>query len=248
MKLRFQSVLRGLLLTLLVGLSPWMAGCTSQGQPELMDSGEAMSSAPVRMAGSSEFAAVSPAPPEAEREIIRNGSQTVEVEDLAASIAKIQQSVAKLQGRVENVYQADRSASLSVRVPAAALDGLMDDVASLGDEEVRSTTSQDVTEQVRDMDAELTNQLALRDRFRELAKRAEKVEDILKVERELARVQSRVDSLTGRLKRLRDQVAMSQLQISLQGPDLKTRSVPGPVQWVVRGVGWFVKKLWVIEY
>ncbi len=248
MKLDSQFMLRGLLLMLLVGLTPWLAGCTTQGQAEAaMQSDTAMPSA-VRMAGGAEFAAASPAPPAADREIIRNGSQTVEVEDLAASIAKIQVSVGKLQGRVENVYQADRSANLSVRVPAAALDGLMDEVAALGDEEVRSTTSQDVTEQVRDLDAELTNQLALRDRFRELAKRAEKVEDILKVERELARVQSRVDSLTGRLKRLRDQVAMSQLQISLTGPDMKTRSVPGPVQWVVRGVGWFVKKLWVIEY
>lgn len=239
--------------TVLSLLLPLLLACQS-GAGARMDGaqGEAdmavMESAPRGRVASLQ-AAPAPASPVVEtREIIRNGSQRVEVEDLLDAQTRIEAMVAERGGHLQHSSRSDRFLHLTVRVPAEHLDATMDGIAALGDEAERSITRQDVTEQMRDLEAELANQQTLRDRFRDLAGRAKTVEDILKVERELARVQSRVDALTGRLKRLRSQVSMSELNVTLHGPEVRSRSIPGPIQLVVRGVTWIARKLWVIEY
>ncbi len=236
----------------LVLIGPFLLACqTGATSPEAghrTSDMASMEAAPARRVASLQ-AAPAPAVPDAEaREIIRNGSQQVEVDDLRAAEARIEALVTERGGHLQHSSRSDRFLNLTLRVPAEHLDATMDDIAALGEEKERSITRQDVTEQMRDLEAELANQTMLRDRFRALAGRAKSVEDVLKVERELARVQSRVDSLTGRLKRLRTQVSLSELHVTLHGPEVRTRSIPGPLQLIVRGVTWVAKKLWVIEY
>lgn len=225
------------LLAALLGLS---LGC--QTSQESIERAEAAAAPSLREAS------IAAPQPEADRLLIRQGRQHVEVAELQAAIAALTQQVETRGGHVQSSGVEEERAELDLRIPAPELDGLLEAIAALGEEQSRHVSTRDVTEAVADLDAELTNQLALRDRLRQLAGRAEKVEEILKVERELARVQARVDSLTGRLKRLRDDVAMSTLHVTLTEHEEEKRAIWGPVQIVVRGVGWVLEKLWVIEY
>ena len=80
------------------------------------------------------------------------------------------------------------------------------DFLSNGPGEVQShqVSATDKTSQYVDTDSKLRNQTALRDRLLKLldSYKAKKIQDILSVERELTRVQSQIDSLTGQMRSL----------------------------------------------
>jgi hypothetical protein len=117
-----------------------------------------------------------------------------------------------------------------------------DSVTTLGDVESRTITASDVTEQLVDLDARLNALRATRDRLRQLLERADEVQDVISVERELGRVQGELESLEGRLELLRTQVAMSELSLRMtQEPVL------GPLGAILAGAASLIGKLFVIR-
>ncbi|MFM7626383.1 MAG: DUF4349 domain-containing protein [Gammaproteobacteria bacterium] len=102
--------------------------------------------------------------------------------------------------------------------------GMEQEAAAAGGRVVsESTNSEDLTRQIVDTEARLRAQTALRDRLQELLRsRPGRLADLLEVERELARVQSEIDSVQSALAVMRTRVAMSEL-------NLRYRSAPRPV-------------------
>ena len=87
----------------------------------------------------------------------------------------------------------------------------------------QSTNTEDLTRQIVDTEARLEALTTLRGRLQELLRnRQGRLSDLLEVERELARVQSEIDSLQSMLAVMRTRVAMSELT-------LHYRSAPRPV-------------------
>ncbi len=81
----------------------------------------------------------------------------------------------------------------------------------------RQTTAEDLTVTIIDTDARLKAQLALQQRIEQLlADRPGNLGELLETERELARVNGEIDSLTSSLKALRQRVDMSQLSVDYQ--------------------------------
>jgi hypothetical protein len=112
--------------------------------------------------------------------------------------------------------------SLSIRGEPAWLRRYMDqlegDAESAGGR-VRSqaTNTEDLTRAIVDTEASLRAMTTLRDRLqRLLASRPGKLSDLLEVERELARVQSEIDSQQSNLAVMRTRVAMSELTIGYE--------------------------------
>jgi hypothetical protein len=179
----------------------------------------------------------------AERAIVRTASIRVTVGEVAAAVARVEQAVQARGGLVlEASTGEDSRAELRVRVPAGALDGFLDEVAALGDEEERRVTARDVTEEVADLEAALANNRALRERLRKLLARAKSVDEVLQVERELNRIQTEIDQQDGRLKRLRGEVELSAVTV-----ELERRRILGPLGYAIRGAGWLIEKLFVIR-
>lgn len=82
-----------------------------------------------------------------------------------------------------------------------------------------STESEDLTRSLIDTEARLRAQTTLRDRLQQLlATRTGDLEQLLKVESELARVQGEIDTVQSTLAVLRTRVAMSRLEVSYQSP------------------------------
>ena len=100
----------------------------------------------------------------------------------------------------------------------------------------------DRRDDAQDLDARVLSLRATRDRLRQLLERATSVSDIAAVEAQLSRVQQDLDSLEGRLKALRTDVALSAVTV-----DLDRRHVLGPLGLVAAGLAWVVEKLFVLR-
>lgn len=178
-----------------------------------------------------------------DRQMITRAGIEIEVEDSDASAASVRKLVKSTGGYVEglNSYREGRL-DIDARIPEGKLDPFMDAVAAEGEVLSRRITSTDVTEKMIDIQARLKNLIELRDRIRALLDRTGDLGDLLKVEKELARVQSEIDAITARQKKLRNQVAYSAVNV-----ELKEAVQYGPLGYVGKGVLWAFRSLFVIE-
>ena len=189
------------------------------------------------------------APADPQQKIIRNAQLSVEVEDLDAAVGSVRRAVEERSGRIESSSRfEDERVHMRIRVPAIGLDPTIADASALGRVLNRTVSENDVTTRYIDTEARLKTRLALRDRLRTLLDTAESVEDVLNIERELARVQGEIDAMQGQLDYLDRQVAESTLDLTLQIPAVtppETR--PGPLGYVALGIWKAVKWLFVWE-
>lgn len=153
-----------------------------------------------------------------QRSLVRTAQLTVEVPDAEASIRQVRTAVAAVGGYVTEEQSGTRGGLLVLRVPADALDRLIEDIAAGMKVTGRSSQVVDATEQVVDLDARVASQQASVARVRALLAQATSIGDIISIESELARREAELDSLIGRLAALRDQVALSTLTVNLRTP------------------------------
>ncbi len=113
----------------------------------------------------------------------------------------------------------------------------------------RHVKGEDVTEQYVHVETRLKNNLALRDRFRDLLAKAEEVKDILLIEAELNRIQSEVELMEARMRVLEDHIQYRpSLRVTLhQQVPPKPATIYGPLGYLYKGAEWFVIKLFVIR-
>ena len=150
------------------------------------------------------------------RSLVRTAQLSLDVDDPVAVTRKVRTAVAGIGGTVAQEETGDDSGRLTLRVPAAALDRLIDDVALLGHPTARSGQVVDATDQVVDLGARVASQQASVVRVRTLLGQARSIGDIVTIEAELSRREADLDSLTGRLAALRDQVALSTLTVDMR--------------------------------
>jgi hypothetical protein len=156
--------------------------------------------------------------------IIRTGQASVEVDSLAPAIATLRNLAGRLGGYLANTsYQGGReqhpSASIEIKVPSDRFDDLLSGLTPLGRLEYANVTSQDVGEEYADIDARVTNAKRLEQRLIELlANRPGKLQEILELERELARVREEIERYEGRMRYLRSHASLSSLTISVHEP------------------------------
>ncbi|MHA6624301.1 DUF4349 domain-containing protein [Pseudonocardia sichuanensis] len=153
-----------------------------------------------------------------QRELVRTAQLGVEVADPATAARQVRTAAAVAGGFVTEEQSGDAFSSLVLRVPAPALDRVIDDVAALGRVTARSAQVLDATEEVVDLDARVASQTASVARVRGLLAEAVDLGDVVAIESELAHREAELDSLTARLGALRDQVALSTLTVELHGP------------------------------
>jgi hypothetical protein len=174
---------------------------------------------------------------------------SVEVLDLAKSAEQLSARMIALGGYVEEKSDyGSQSQSFVYRVPKDAFNEALGDVERSGTVQRRHVKGEDVTEQYVDVETRLKNNLALRDRFRDLLAKAKDVKDILLIEAELNRIQSEIDSMEARMRILKDQIQMSTIRVSLeQQVPPKPATIYGPLGYLYKGAEWFVIKLFVIR-
>ena len=165
--------------------------------------------------------------------LIRSGWASVEVDSVELAVARVQRLAQQLGGYVGNTSLSDgeeamRSATLELKVPAARFDQAVGGLRPLGKVESVRVQAQDVGEEFVDLTARTANARRLEERLLGLlATRTGKLEDVLAVERELARVRQEIDTQEGRLRYLRSRAAVSTLSVTVHEPRPIVGAYPG---------------------
>jgi len=111
------------------------------------------------------------------------------------------------------------TAQIALRVVLAQASGLLQTLYGLGKVTRHEMGQKDRTNEIIDLEARLNSQKALRDRLRALlAGRVDKISDLFEVERELARVQSEIDSLDGQMRATLQLTEKTSIDITLRTP------------------------------
>jgi plasmid stabilization system protein ParE len=159
-----------------------------------------------------------PPSPQDEQKIIKTARLAFETKDVEAMHKKILQLASQYKGLVQNdnsgkdynrIYK-----NMTVRIPTENfqqfIDGISEGVAYFDQKDI---SRQDVSEEFVDLEARLKAKRVLEERYLELLKKANKVEEMLQIERELSNIREEIEAKQGRLQYLQSQVSMSTVNI-----------------------------------
>ncbi len=165
--------------------------------------------------------------------VIRTGEAFIEVEKVDAASLKIRQLAAQVGGYITNSSISGgrdqiRQATFELKIPSPKYDQAADLLSTIGKVETLTSTAQDVGEEFVDVTARVTNSRRLEERLISLlANRTGKLDEVLRVERELARVREEIERYEGRLRYLSARVALSTLTITVHEPAPILGNSPG---------------------
>jgi len=165
--------------------------------------------------------------------VIRTGQAFIEVEKVDPAVIRIRQLVVQFGGYIANSSMSGgrdqiRQATFELKIPAARYDEAVSSLSTIGKVETVSSNAQDVGEEFVDVTARVSNARRLEDRLISLlANRTGKLDEVLRVERELARVREEIERYEGRLRFLTTRVATSTLTITVHEPAPILGSNPG---------------------
>jgi hypothetical protein len=153
------------------------------------------------------------------RKLIKKGSLRFETNDASESRQRIASLVTEFEGFLgtDNVNQYDDRIEYEIeaRIPSANFDAFINKLTSQIDNiDYQNIDIKDVTGKYYDIEARLKSKKVLEERYLTLLKKAETVEDMLTIEKELEKVRSDIESIEGRFKQLQKQVSFSELQIT----------------------------------
>lgn len=157
--------------------------------------------------------------PNFELKLIKTGTLKFETSNLQSTYQRIRQATDATAGFLSNEFtenEYDRIVqSITIRVPSRNFDQLVSAV-SKGVEHFDTKTIQatDVTEEFVDAEARLKTKKQVEQRYQDLLKRANKISEILEIEKQIGDLRAEIESIEGRLRFLSNRVDYSTLDIS----------------------------------
>jgi hypothetical protein len=164
-------------------------------------------------------AAPAPAPEVSKRLMVYTARYEVIVASVKDAVGAF---LAKAEG-LGGYLESREDARVTVRVPAARFQELLAMMPSFGLVAREDLKALDVTKQYTDLGLRLGTAEKARERLVALLARAEKVEDILKIEAEVRRLDEEIERLKGEIRFLSDRIAWSTLEVLFRS------SAPEPV-------------------
>lgn len=166
-----------------------------------------------------------------DRLVITDTSLSLQVNDVAASIAAIEAQAVSMGGFLVNRQvgqpEGPASGSITVRVPAAkredALNAFKNQAVKVVSENVSGV---DVTDSYVDLEARLKTLEQTKAKFESMLTAATTVSETMEVQRELTNLQSQIDSLVGQKQYLEKSADLSKITVYLSTDDLALPYTP----------------------
>lgn len=171
-----------------------------------------------------------------ERKVIYNASLELQAKQVDSANANLM----RIAHRYEGYVLRTGPEKASIRVRSEKLNNALDDIARLGKVRDRKVWGDDVTEEYADLEIRLDNFRKTRLRYLDLLQKANNVEETLKVEKELERLNREIDLIEGKMNRLSHLTDYSTIDVYY-----KSRPKPGILGYVFIGVYKGVKWLFV---
>ena len=159
-------------------------------------------------------------PIQAGRSIIATGEVTLEVEDVRNGARRVTDVASAAGGFLaqQEASPADGVTTLTVRVPTDRFQAVMGELESIGEVLGQRVDTEDVTEQVVDLESRIASARTSVGRVRNLLEESGDVVQLATVEGELARREADLEALLGRQRVLDDQVALATIHVDLREP------------------------------
>jgi hypothetical protein len=155
---------------------------------------------------------------EIEQKIIKEGNLRFETNDLEATYSQIQNAVKSNQATIQNDTEGKDYESvfrkLIIRVPSKNFDLFLKDISKgVAYFDNKEISSQDVTAEYIDIDARLKAKKVLENRYLELLKKANKVSEMLEIEKQLSSIREEIEAKEGQLNYMQNRVSFSTVTI-----------------------------------
>jgi hypothetical protein len=176
-------------------------------------------------------------PQQANRLIIKNAELQLLVTDTDVAIDRTTQIAADYGGYIisSRIWYQDwkeepfKYASITLGVPVEQFEQVLNRLRGLAIRVKDETASgQDVTDEYVDLRSRLRNLEATRDRIRNFLDQAETVEESLRVNEQLAAIESEIEQVRGRLNYLSDRSAYSTVSVQIDPELPKATPTPTP--------------------
>jgi hypothetical protein len=161
--------------------------------------------------------------PHARPQLIKKANLNLLVDSVEKSIDRVSQIIDRQQGDLIGLEERQPTqedsryrASIQMRVPQELLDSTLDELVKLGTVQSRSITAEDVSSQIVDFQARLSNLRKTETNLQKIMDRAGSVKDVLSVAQELSNVRQQIEQIDAQLKSLQNQVAYSTISLQLE--------------------------------
>lgn len=149
--------------------------------------------------------------------VVVTGRWEVETNTPEEAAEQFKETAQQADGRVASsetsTYSNSVTATVTVRVPSEKYQELVDSLSDYGQVAESTTESEDVGQELVDLDARIAALETSVDRLTEMLESSDSLADVIEVERTLSERQGELDSLRGQKRYLDDQVAMSTLTV-----------------------------------
>lgn len=172
--------------------------------------------------------------------VIKNAEMRLLVEDTSVAAQRLTQVVEDLGGYIissrswvqEQYGENYQYASFTLGVPVDEFETALRRLRALAIKVLDEVASgQDVSEEYVDLQSRLENLEATRARVRAFLDQAQDVEEALKVNAELARIEEEIELIQGRMNYLSKRVAISTITVYLEPETLHATPTPTPAAW-----------------
>ena len=193
------------------------------------------------------------------RKIIKNAEIRLLVEDSDIAIDRITQIVGDVDAYIISSriwyqpYAGDnyKYATITMGVPVDQFETAIRRLRSVSVQVLDENASgEDVTDQYVDLQSQLDNLIATRDRIRTFLDQAKTVEESLRVSEELSEIEAQIEEIQGRMNYLKDRAAYSTITVSVEPelPEIIALPTPTPKPWSPIGVIERSKKTLTVTY
>lgn len=164
------------------------------------------------------------------RQIIYTAEMAISCFKLDDAMQRAEALTLETGGYVQSMSQG----YLVLRIPAARLRGVMDELARLGVVQSRTLQAQDVTQEYVDLTTRIRVLRETQTQLIALLKQARNVEEALQVRRSLDAITMELEQAMGRLRMLENLIGFSTLTLRLseRGPQNAVPSSNDPFPWV----------------
>ncbi len=144
------------------------------------------------------------------------------VDNVPTTIEQVKRQAESAGGYTQSatIYENDNrtiTGAVTIRVPATSFNPAISEIKKLAVKvERESTNSDDVTEQLIDVETRIANLKALETNYRALLNDSTKIEDTLRITQELANVRSQIESFEAQQKYLAQSVELSTITVELK--------------------------------
>ncbi|USN98294.1 MAG: DUF4349 domain-containing protein [Phycisphaeraceae bacterium] len=174
------------------------------------------------------------------RHVVRKAAIQLQTDDVNAAYTLARQLINSARGEyidgavIRDNDQGQPAAELTLRVEAARLDDVLNELRKLGKVIQEGTDADDVTDRVVDLEAQIRNEKGVEEELLNLLKdrQNDKLDDILAVRRELAKVREQIERLTAQRTQYANLVSLATITVIIRPDEVKPdEPEPEPTFW-----------------